>query len=719
MFLPSTLTILGVMMYLRTGWMVGNVGIVKAILIILLAKLVTLTTGLSTSSISTNVKMGAGGFYNLLSRSLGAEIGSAIGIPLFLSQALSCALYVAGFTEGWLILFPLHNPLLVSSVMFLVILLFSIIDSRAAIRSQYIMILIILGSLVSIFMGGTGNSIELNLKISSSEIPFWTVFAIYFPAVTGITAGASMSGNLKDPRKSIPVGTLSAIGITAVIYIGLAVWISMNASSDELKNNYTILVDLSKWPLLVVIGLLGATASSALGSILGAPRTLSALAKDKLIPFNRILSIHSKKGEPQYATLFTAVIIEAAILLGDLNTIAPLLTMFFLITYGSINFVVAIEKGIGIPSFRPSINIPIFIPIVGFLWCLTTMFLIDPIFSIVSIFLIIILYVYQIKKQIKADWGDVRAGIFNAIAEWGAKVATRMTFHAKVWKPNLIIPIENPGNWVYLIKFVRNIVFPSGSIRLFSVQSDKHFNRSGLLKILGRFINKPKEEESTDIINENTRTELNNLLVPLLEEKIFSMATTIHAESFLEGISITTQALRGSYFPPNIIFFTMSANPDKDEDLTAMIGMSVREKLGIVILAQHSKIAFGNEQKINLWIRRGTPNLNLSTLLAIQLQRNWSNANIRILSVAFDEDDKTKTEKYLKAIIDNARIPGDVESEIKIGNFYDIISDIERADLNIFGISEELDCANMHEIVERINTACLFIKDSGEESVFK
>ncbi|MBU0529611.1 hypothetical protein KKF86_07655, partial [bacterium] len=454
------------MMYLRTGWMVGNVGLSKAILIIVLAKLVTFTTGLSTSSLATNVKMGAGGFYNLLSRSLGAEIGSAIGIPLFLSQALSCALYVAGFTEGWLLLFPQHNPLMISSTIFAIILLLSLIDSKAAIRTQYLMMSVIVLSLISFFLGKGELSVNSQIQSVASEIPFWTVFAIFFPAVTGITAGASMSGNLVNPRKSIPVGTLSAISITAVIYISVAIWLSNNASSDELQNNYSIMVDLSRWPIIVIIGLLSATASSALGSILGAPRTLAALAKDKLVPFHRILSKYSKNGEPQYATIITAIIIEVAILLGDLNTIAPLLTIFFLITYGSINMVVAIEKGIGIPSFRPSINIPLIIPIFGSLWCLVTMFLINPVFSGISISLIILTYFFQMKRQIKADWGDIRGGIFNAIAEWGAKTATRLPYHAKVWKPNMIIPIEDPGSWAYLIKFIRNIVFPSGSIRL-------------------------------------------------------------------------------------------------------------------------------------------------------------------------------------------------------------------------------------------------------------
>ncbi|MFC1784105.1 amino acid permease [Candidatus Neomarinimicrobiota bacterium] len=715
-FLPSTLTILGVMLYLRTGWMVGNVGLSKAILIIVLAKLVTLTTGLSTSSLATNVKMGAGGFYNLLSRSLGAEMGSAIGIPLFLSQALSCALYVAGFTEGWLLLFPQHNPLIISSTIFVIILLLSLIDSKAAIRTQYLMISVIVLSLISFFWGNGELNVNLQIQSTTSEIPFWTVFAIFFPAVTGITAGASMSGNLVNPRKSIPVGTLSAISITAVIYISVAIWLSNNASSNELQNNYSIMVDLSRWPIIVIIGLLSATASSALGSILGAPRTLAALASDKLVPFHRILSNYSKNGEPRYAIIFTALIVEASILLGDLNTIAPLLTMFFLITYGSINAVVAIEKGIGIPSFRPSINIPLIIPIVGSLWCLVTMFLINPVFSGVSISLIILTYFFQLKRHIKAGWGDIRSGVFRAIAEWGAKTSTRMPYHAKTWKPNLLIPVEDPDNWSYIIKFIRNLVFPSGSIRLFSVRKDDSIRKRGFSKILSKFLTIDKNTNTEEINTDKIQESLDELIVPIIEEKIFAIANVIHADNFLEGISITTQALRGSYFPPNTIFFTMSNDPSKDEDLMAMIGISIREKLGIIILSHHAKAAFGNEQTINLWLRRGTPNLDLSVLIAIQLKRNWSNTKIRIISIATDERDQAITKKYLDAIIDHARIPGKIDIDIPVGEFNEILSQVPHADINIFGISTELSCKSMHDIVSDINAACLFIKDGGSES---
>jgi len=125
------------------------------------------------------------------------------------------------------------------------------------------------------------------------------------------------------------------------------------------------MMDISRWRLIIIAAIFGATLSSALGSIVGGPRTLMALGQDKVLPFYRVFARKSKKGEPQYSILFTAIIIEVSLLLGDLNTIAPLLTMFFLITYGALNIAVAVEKGIGIPSFRPTFKIPIIVPIIG------------------------------------------------------------------------------------------------------------------------------------------------------------------------------------------------------------------------------------------------------------------------------------------------------------------------------------------------------------------
>ena len=222
-FLPTFLAILGVIMYLRLGWVVGQAGLKGALLIITLSNVITLCTGLSIASIATNMRIGAGGAYAIISKSLGYQIGGAIGIPLYFAQAISVAFYITGFSECWVSFFPSHNFVLISVICWGILLTVSYLSTKLAFMLQYGILAIIGFSLVSAFMG---EPMTAGLPLFSEglrEFDFWHVFAIFFPAVTGFTAGVAMSGDLKNPRKDIPFGTLTAIIVGFIIYIGLAV----------------------------------------------------------------------------------------------------------------------------------------------------------------------------------------------------------------------------------------------------------------------------------------------------------------------------------------------------------------------------------------------------------------------------------------------------------------------------------------------------------------
>ncbi|MDQ4078841.1 MAG: Na-K-Cl cotransporter, partial [Chloroflexota bacterium] len=228
-FTPTLLTILGVIMYLRVGSVVGNAGLGYAWVIISLAFLITAATALSMSSITTNIRIGAGGAFSMISQSLGLEVGGSIGIPLYLVQALAVTMYIFGFREGWQYLFPDHPALLVDLVTFALVAGIGFVSANLAFRVQYVILAIIIASLLSVY--GTFFTGALQQPITwvggfegfpendFAGTNFWIVFAIFFPAVTGILAGANMSGDLANPRRSIPVGTLSAIGLSFVVYM--------------------------------------------------------------------------------------------------------------------------------------------------------------------------------------------------------------------------------------------------------------------------------------------------------------------------------------------------------------------------------------------------------------------------------------------------------------------------------------------------------------------
>ncbi|MFB6374026.1 MAG: Na-K-Cl cotransporter, partial [Bradymonadaceae bacterium] len=162
-FTPTVLTLLGVIMYLRLGWVVGNAGLLGGLLIILLAFGITAATGLAMSSLTTNIRIGAGGAYAIIAQSLGLEVGGSLGIPRYISQALAVTMYIFGFREGWLYIFPEHSALVVDLTLFGVLFTIAFISARAAIRVQYLIMAIIVGSLISVAVAAYQGSMQYSL----------------------------------------------------------------------------------------------------------------------------------------------------------------------------------------------------------------------------------------------------------------------------------------------------------------------------------------------------------------------------------------------------------------------------------------------------------------------------------------------------------------------------------------------------------------------------
>jgi len=687
-FTPDVLTILGVIMYLRLGWVVGNAGFLGAVAIILLAKLITITTALSMSSITTNIKIGAGGAYSIISKSLGLEAGGSIGIPFYISQTLSAALYIVGFTEGWLRIFPGHNPFWVATITWLSLVVIASISTHFAIRIQYIIMTIIGLSLLSFFLTPSPPLPSLPLLGKFEDGDFWYVFAIFFPAVTGIMAGANLSGDLKNPRRAIPLGTFSAIGVTMIIYIALAYMTARYIPAEELRTNEMVMVDHARWGFLVLMGILAATFSSALGSILGAPRILQALAENHTVPFSRVLSQKSAKNEPLNAMIFTAVIIEAALILGDLNALAALITMFFLITYGMINLVVFIQQKMHIISFRPTFKIPSFVPFIGAAGSIFVMFLINPVFSVVAFAVIIGLYIWLGRRGLQAESGDIRGGMFLILAERMARIAANFPRQQVSWKPDLLIPIDNPKVWSGSLLFIKNIVYPSGSIFAFTV---------------------------TENDAEQKEKELNELLLPFRNQYILVNATVIEDANFLHGALVAIQTLKACSMRPNALFLTLGQNKDKDELIATLAGYAAQNGLGLLILRQHPRVAFGMQKDINLWLRDKSPNWHLAILIALQLQLNWE-GKIHLITASSNSKDKRRLYHFLERLSDQARLPSMTEFHVLIGEFKESVQKAPAADINIFGLGEKLPFDFMRQAPELTKSSCLFIKDSGFES---
>jgi solute carrier family 12 sodium/potassium/chloride transporter 2 len=700
-FVPTLLTILGVILYLRLGWVVGNVGLIGAWIIIGISFLITTATALSMSSIVSNVRIGAGGAYAIVSRSLGLEMGGSIGVPLYLALSLSVALYIFGFREGLLFIFPEVPALAVDLVTFGALFVIVFLSTTVAFRIQYLILAIIVLSLISVFAAGFTLPSEPTLVIPVRQPTFWTVFAVFFPAATGIMAGANMSGELRNPRRSIPLGTLAAIGVSFIVYTVLALWLAGSATPAELTANFTILVENAAVGQLVLAGLLAATFSSGLNSLVGASRVLQAMGEHNILPGSTWLSSRSASGTPQHAILCTGILVVGSIMLRDLNTIAPLITLFFLVTYAMINIVILVEQRLGLVSFRPMLRIPTLIPLLGTFGCVLAMFIIHPVFSLVALIMVVVFYYLLMYRHLESTlpYGDVRSSLFVAIAEWAAK-KSKLLPHSqeRAWRPHLLIPVEDPVEVKGIAGFIRDLVYPTGSVSLLGV--------------------------NTAPLSPRSETGLRILFQDFQHDGIYANWTIIKAAGFANGTVASMQALRKAFFSPNVIFIRFPEDEPRRKEVGAIIAEAKENRMGSIIYASHPKAELGRRRRINLWLTErcahwspGIPFLDcdLAMLLTHQLRKNW-NANLTVIVPGAKDGTGEDLRTMLGAFFEEARIPVD-EVIVVQSTFDDYLADAPLADLSVLSLGNTVDFSGLAKIVETTGSSCLFCRDSSEENV--
>ncbi|RMF01867.1 MAG: Na-K-Cl cotransporter [Chloroflexi bacterium] len=705
-FMPTLLTIMGAVMYLRTGWVVGNAGLLGGIAVILLANFITILTGLSISSVATNIRVRAGGAFSIISQSLGLEVGGSVSVPFYLAQAISVAFYIFAFSEGWQRIFPSHPTWLVVFVGYGLCFAIAYVSVNLAVRVRYPILFIILLSLFSIFLGsferfGGGFTQTPQMWGTFADVSFWGVFAVFFPAVTGILTGVNMSGTLKNPRRSIPIGVMAGIFITMIVYLALAYWVSRVATPTELITNVTIMVDRAAFGWAVMAGILAATFSAALNSLVSAPRVLQAIAEHDIVPGGQIFARETDTGEPRPAMFLTGAIGIATLIFGlsggGLNTIAPLMTMFFLIVYAVLNGVVLMEQMIGLVSFRPLFRVPVWVPLVGLAGCLGSMFLIAPLFSLVAVIVIVLLYITLSRRQLRAPWSDVRSGLFVTVAEWAAKrVFSMPDSQERAWRPSLLVPVDSPQPLRGSYRFLKAFTYPRGSVH-----------------ILGMYQDGQKQQVQELESFENT----------FANDGIFSRVALVSAPDFVSGLRTGMEVLRMAFFRPNILFLPI--RPDTNESaLQQVLRYTKDNKMGVILYAKHPEISLGYEKVINVWIRDQSPewevglrlsNLDLALLLAYKLARNWQ-GRINLITIVSDPNEVANGEKFLADLTDIGRMPRTTQTFVRAGTFTEWLPQMPQADLNIFGLQQKINLQFVNNMVTATDSSCIFVRDSGEES---
>ncbi len=466
-FFTAISTILGAILFLRFGYAVGTVGFFGVVLIVLLGHMVTIPTSLAISELATNKRVEGGGEYFIISRSFGLNIGATIGIALYLSQAISVAFYVIAFTEAFQFIFDyllanhgVYLPRQAVSIPVMLLLSALILKKGAnlGVKALYVVVAILAMSITLFFLGTSEAAADVGFSVANAEFrntsQFYMVFAIIFPAFTGMTAGVGLSGDLKNPARSIPIGTVSATVIGMVIYFFISYKLAYSATPEELASNQFVMSNIAIMGWIVVpLGLAASTISSALGSVMVAPRTLQALANDTSFPAdfmnNWLSKSRTKDNEPLNASLVTCAIALLFVSVGSVDIVAQIISMFFLITYGSLCLISFLNHFGSSPSYRPSFKSKWMISLVGFVTSVWVMFMISVAYSLFALMVMTLLYTYI--NNIHKDRKGLSSIFTNTIFQLNRNLQlylqkSKIVKSYSDWRPSVICISTNSFN---------------------------------------------------------------------------------------------------------------------------------------------------------------------------------------------------------------------------------------------------------------------------------
>ena len=670
-FTPSILTILGVIMYMRLPWIVGHAGMWLTIGIILVAHIVSICTGLSISSIATDKKVKGGGSYYIISRSLGLPIGGMLGIALFVGLSLSVSLYLIGFSESFLGFWgiPITKNLirLVGTLAIISVGTLTFISTSLAIKTQFFIMGAIILSLVTIVFGKTDFIPQAPLLYPGSNMPpLIMLFAVFFPAVTGFEAGVSMSGDLKDPQKDIPVGTITAILLGLVVYIALTVFLAYRVDADQLINNPNILIELSAFAPLLVAGVWGATLSSAIGSILGAPRILQATSLDRITP-HIFAKGYGPTKEPRNALMLTFLIAEAGILIGELNLIARIVAIFFITAYGFLNLSNSIEKWAS-PDFRPRFKIPDFVSIVGAIVCFILMLQLDFVAFIVGTIIMSSIFLYLKRKELTLESGDTWEGVWSSLLRTGLNKLNATQRHTRNWRPNIILFSGHGKQRHYLLEFGSWLVHNRGILSNFDLIENPKVKQL-----------KPRSEGSTE---------------PIESEFKGVFARQMEVNDLYDGMETITKVYGFAGIEPNTLLLGWPKNEAKVKRFVRLLAEIADMNHNLMILNYDFQRGFGKKRRIDFWWRGSSANFTFALTVVKFLQNSsaWDKSEFNLFVVLDDIHSKNKAHKNISHLLNEQRIPAHlkiISNTIEQQSIYDLIKlQSHDADLVILGLPD-------------------------------
>ncbi|SCU96926.1 LAMI_0F08240g1_1 [Lachancea mirantina] len=492
-FVPTTLNVLSILMFLRFGFIIGQMGVIGTLVLLLLSYAINLLTTLSISAIAANGTVRGGGAYYMISRSLGPEFGGSIGLVFFMGQILNSGMNAVGIIEPLLYnfgskidsetpsLFPLlsrgyWHEFAYASVVLLLCLTIAIVGSAMVSRAGKVLFWFLLLATISIpvssllrapffdneitYTGPSLQTLKENLfphltkgaagSVLKGKENFNDLFGIFFPATAGIFAGAGMSSELRQPSKSIPKGTLWGLLLTFTCYTIVIGTVGLCVPRDSLYRDVQIIQTISSSQILILIGELSTSLFSVIVGIVGAAYVLEAIAKDSILPG---LSIFQKNSN--YCILFSWLLTQIC-LFSDVNRIATFITMTFLVTFVVMNLACFLLELSAAPNFRPSFKyFDRFTALMGAILSIIAMFVVDGISASVVIMAISVIFIVIHFYSPPRSWGDVSQGlIYHQVRKYLLRLRQD---NVKYWRPQILLLVDNPRTSWNLIRFCNHL----------------------------------------------------------------------------------------------------------------------------------------------------------------------------------------------------------------------------------------------------------------------